>query len=668
MRKGGLERRVWIGSALLLIAAVAFPAQAGFVDRLWESLSGGATLADNSRAEEEAQEAQRRAGADGAPDWSMAWRPGWRSKDLVIPSAYREKSSYSADRRIDPALQALMETQRSKGSGLVSTGAKGLGVGVLDQGVLVRLVSDNPREGRRLEADVRTIGGTVTGHFGAALLARVPASALGKLVELRGLAYAVPQAMYAPAYENILNLDYLRGSESEEDHPPLSRAGYLVSEGVSVTGADRLHAEGITGKGVRIGIIDFGYQRYDELQAAGEVPVPAGVRAFNRSGAMASDTVHGTACAEIVHDMAPDASLYLAVVDGADDQLINAAHWLAEQGVDIISFSGGGHGHGPHNGKAFLDRFIDDHSRSTGIAWIVAAGNEGDSHWLGRTVDTNRDGLIDVDNPSVSEDVLLLEAQRDAAFHLSVYWDDWGSNPDRPSATIDVDAHLFVLDGPEPSLVSSSTGPQDGAGRRPREYLAGKLAAGFYALVLDAKRVDSGVNLHVVVESEGGTVRLHPLEPAGSIAVPATATEAFAVGAVDVRSGEGEPFSSRGPTDDGRTKPEVVAPDHTKSAAYAAPGQGFGRFPGTSAACPHAAGLAALLKQVEPSLSRADLLDELVAQVRPIGEPVPNNRFGFGHVDVNQADPNPADTPDGGEGGRSDFVDRLRRVFGETGG
>jgi hypothetical protein len=76
------------------------------------------------------------------------------------------------------------------------------------------------------------------------------------------------------------------------------------------------------------------------------------------------------------------------------------------------------------------------------------------------------------------------------------------------------------------------------------------------------------------------------------------------VGAVDVQTSRLAAYSSRGPTDDGRLKPEVTAPANTMSFAYSAMG---GRFQGTSASCPHVAAFAALLREANPKLSSAGL-------------------------------------------------------------
>jgi hypothetical protein len=97
---------------------------------------------------------------------------------------------------------------------------------------------------------------------------------------------------------------------------------------------------------------------------------------------------------------------------------------------------------------------------------------------------------------------------------------------------------------------------------------------------------------------------------------------------VDVRNDQLEAFSGQGPTDDNRLKPEVAGPDNTESTAY------NGRFPGTSAACPHVSGFAALLKQLHPNVDHNQLRAEVTRSVRPKGSPVPNPLFGFGFIDA----------------------------------
>lgn len=66
------------------------------------------------------------------------------------------------------------------------------------------------------------------------------------------------------------------------------------------------------------------------------MPRPRAQRAFNQEQRMQGDagkeTKHGTACAEIVADMVPDAELYLAAINGEEGRIVAGAQWLAELG------------------------------------------------------------------------------------------------------------------------------------------------------------------------------------------------------------------------------------------------------------------------------------------------------------------------------------------------
>lgn len=525
---------------------------------------------------------------------------------------------------------------RSKSLSAVREQAKGLGIPFDDDLASVSLFADDESDTARLRREVEQRGGEVEAVFENVVMARLPVNDIQAI----GAADALYFMDVTPTYHPLVSAGY----------------GERVSEGVLITKADVLQAAGITGRGVKVGILDFGFQRYSALVEAGEVPRAKARRAFNGGGRVEAETVHGTGCAEIVADMAPDADLYLAAVSGQEGQIVAAGQWLASQGVDIVNFSGGGH-YGPHNGSALLDRFVDYMVREHGVLWVNAAGNEGASHWTGMAVDRNRNGFVD----SVDRRLPDLIALSGEQFQIMVIWDDWGSDPRRPSSRQDLDAYLLANSAGGLVPVATSREIQNGRGVPAEVVVAQGVPRGqTLYLALHLKSVNRPVRIHVVATG----AKMAPLVPSHSIGIPATARGALSVGAVDARTGRIEDFSSRGPTDDQRMKPNVVAPDNTISLAYARDGSP-GRFPGTSAAAPHVAGFAALLKQQHPSASANDLYQAVQSQVRPRGPQPPNADYGHGQIVAAEAE---ARSPNDEERSSDADIERaLRDILGGAG-
>ncbi|MBY8871398.1 S8 family serine peptidase [Micromonospora sp. PLK6-60] len=127
-----------------------------------------------------------------------------------------------------------------------------------------------------------------------------------------------------------------------------------------------------------------------------------------------------------------------------------------------------------------------------------------------------------------------------------------------------------------------------------------------------------------------------------SVGSPATAEAALAV-AASTKSDELADFSSRGPSaDGGAVKPEIAAPGvdivaaRSKDGFLGEPGQLYMPLDGTSMATPHVAGAAALLSQVHPGWTPAQLKATLMASAKPAAG-VGVFAQGAGRVDVARA-------------------------------
>ncbi|MDP2623806.1 MAG: peptidase S53, partial [Actinomycetota bacterium] len=86
----------------------------------------------------------------------------------------------------------------------------------------------------------------------------------------------------------------------------------VTGEGVAFLGADVWHNDaGITGAGVKVAVIDGGFNGYASLLGD---DLPGAVTTHNYCTSF-TGTGHGTAVAEIVHEVAPGAELYLICIE-----------------------------------------------------------------------------------------------------------------------------------------------------------------------------------------------------------------------------------------------------------------------------------------------------------------------------------------------------------------
>jgi hypothetical protein len=402
------------------------------------------------------------------------------------------------------------------------------------------------------------------------------------------------------------------------------------NEGVKIMGVDKWQAAGFTGKGVKIGIVDGGFKYYDQFLGT---TLPANLVIKDMDADIGNDgvideTVHGTAVLEIIHSLAPDATLIPVAVDGSEEEETAAFDYLAQQNVSIISMSMGGHGT-PGDGSQPEDLRIEA-LRQRGILLLFSAGNEGDSHYA---------GVFSPDNsgyqqflPGVNK--MAVGNPGSTAFETNVIlnWEQWHLS----SGVKPTDLDLFVEDKNGTPISSSQN---DQRSREPFEYVSLK--------------IPPKTNYYIKIRLKPGTpkpsqaFRLHifthdvPVQfdvPEMSIAEPAASKGALAVGAIQFDTDVVAYYSSRGPLPDGRMKPDIAAPAGISSAAYALEGEDG--FDGTSAACPEAAGLAAVLKGANSKLTADQLAELLRERTKKLnGSGNPDDDYGYGRVDLTNSQP-----------------------------
>ena len=413
---------------------------------------------------------------------------------------------------------------------------------------------------------------------------------------------------------------------------PIQRVGdgsIIDGEGVGVIGADAWHDAGFTGAGLRIGVLDLGFAGYENL-LSDELPGSVTVQTFGAVDTSDPEP-HGTACAEIIHEIAPEAELFLAWYDGYDTAFGEAVSWLQSQGVDIISHSANGQ-KGPFDGSAPDCQEVDTLS-TQGVLWVNSAGNEALSHNRSTFSDEDGDGFHEF---APGEETLAL--YNGGYVRIVLNWDD-----DWAQATQDYELYLYDAAGNE--LASSQDAQTGEYGDEPVEAIYYETGGETVYAAIVAYEVDQAVIFDMFV---AGAEVDYP-SPDHSVCSPADAVSSLTVGAVNWWDDSLASYSSQGPTADGRLKPEISAPTSVSGASYgsAVSYDEYAGFNGTSAACPHVAGAAALVWQAHPEFGREDVVDFLLIHALDLGESGPDTGFGYGRLQLplpGPTSPTPAPT------------------------
>jgi serine protease AprX len=121
-----------------------------------------------------------------------------------------------------------------------------------------------------------------------------------------------------------------------------------------------------------------------------------------------------------------------------------------------------------------------------------------------------------------------------------------------------------------------------------------------------------------------------------SIVIPGDAPNVITVGAID---GSGSIFdlSSRGPTANGETKPDLVTLGVNVVSALAGSKNGQSSVSGTSMAVPQVSGASAILLEVRPDLEPADVKRILLKTADDLGQTGQDNVYGYGALNLTRA-------------------------------
>ncbi len=429
-----------------------------------------------------------------------------------------------------------------------------------------------------------------------------------------------------PKITELANYTYI----SQIRSPDYAVPTFVDNEGVNVINAGTAHGLGLTGKGVKVAIIDGGFITSDPNISSNIADAFSFLNPKDITGGDTPGNSHGTAVAEIVVAVAPDVQLYLYNIrtvldfDAAVDRAIS-------KGVNVITSSLGFPTAGGTVGPFFRDGTSTvalklSQAFSSNIISTIAAGNDAQDHWSGSFI-TSAFTLfgrpVNNFNPGASglQQVCLPISVGNGA-RVILTWQNW------PVTNQDYD--LYIFDSTLSTIITTSTNSQTGT--QPPLEVTPAISSGNYCVVIQNFAASGTASFHLYVDSCSSSCSVTGAVPAGSIGTPADSPAAIAVGAINQADQTLEPFSSRGPTDDGRAKPEVCGPDNVSTSSFGLPNPFFG----TSAAAPQVAGLAALDLQQNPTLSASSLKQKISSDARSLLS-LGTNICGAGVVNFPQA-------------------------------
>ena len=427
--------------------------------------------------------------------------------------------------------------------------------------------------------------------------------------------------------------------------------GQVTSQGAEVVNASEARNRfGVDGTGVTVGVLSDSFDRSQLFTVTAEDDITTGdlpgannpngyttpVRILDDSADNSlfifapqpnlSLVDEGRAMIQIIHDIAPGANILFHTAVKNSDDFARGIDELVAAGADIIVddlLSG--------NEPFFQDGVVAQAANrafEAGVPYFSASRNEGRNSYeadFRPTTESNLDlpalerySFHDFD-PSDNVDLFQnITLEPGAGINLSFQWDEPFASAGGKATSNDLD--IFLLDANNQVV---AIGAESNVGKDAVESIGftnSTGAAAEYRLLIGQDTLAGGAAPSKIkyIDTLGGTAEAEYFTNSATTVGHPNAEGVFAVGASFYQTPQQlELFSSGGvvpilfdeqgnrlPEPELRQTPDIIAPNNVNTTFFFEgidpEGDGFPNFPGTSAAAPHAAGVAALLLDAFP--------------------------------------------------------------------
>ena len=448
---------------------------------------------------------------------------------------------------------------------------------------------------------------------------------------------------------------------------PQTDVGAVTSQADFVHEADRVRAAlptGYDGTGVRIGVMSDSYDVSGNGSAAADIAsgdLPAGgVTVLQEGPAGSSD--EGRAMAQLIHDLAPGSSLAFSSVFSGQANFAQQIRDLADPSngnadilVDDVVYLAE-----PFFQDGVIAQAVDEVVTNNGVAYFSSAGNRATRAYESEQFQgaTDSAGLFtgtfhDFD-PGAGVDTRQLITVPNGRISLSLQWDD----PFFTTTGVDTNLDIFLVT-PGTDTILAQSNNNNTASQSPVEiltYTNSGAASQAEVMIGLANGPEPGRIKYVNFGRAVTFDENFPGNNAPAVNPHTAAVNGKAVAAVPFFDQENpESFTSVGPSTilfdpqgnrlpapEVRQTPDLAAIDGTDTTFF---GQNlfnidantFPNFFGTSAAAPHAAAVAALVLQANPSFTPAEIYQRLEDTAQDIGAPGRDNVTGEGLINAYDA-------------------------------